>query len=168
MHHCDCSLNRKHKAVVLQYTMTLSKTCSHFRGTGSAYTHAAGFCHLNLQLIVYIKCASGHPPVLLFPRRKMTCSVAACSIFKSRCNLPTIPDGAECRGWVLDRHIYLTEGEGREASKSRMIEEEIQSACKGTKSEEEEDEAFMTLPSQIWSTSQQKLHYSCVYPRCCG
>lgn len=47
--------------------------------------------------------------LFLLPRRKMARSVAACSIFKRRCNLPTIPNAAECRGWVLDRHIYLTE-----------------------------------------------------------
>lgn len=74
------------------------------------------FCRLNSQLIFTMKCALGHPPPprspappTPLPRRKMARSVAACSIFKRRCNLPTIPDAAECRGWVLDRHIYLTE-----------------------------------------------------------
>lgn len=132
LHHWDCSLNIKHKALVIQHKMTPSKTCSHFRGSGTACTHVAVFCHLNLQLIFYIKCALSYPPLLLFlPRRKMTCSVAACSIFKSRCNLPTIPDGAECRGWVLDRHIYLTEGEGREPASQEWWKRKYKAHAKG-------------------------------------
>lgn len=120
MHHCGSSLNIKthssRNTVQNNYENNMFPFHTPYK---AAWTHVVVFCYLNSRLIFNMKCALGRrhhplpPPLVILPRRKMARSVAACSIFKRRCNLPTIPDAAECRGWVLDRHIYLTEsGEG--------------------------------------------------------
>lgn len=111
-----------------------------------------------------------HEMVLLAPdpplhqEEKMSRSVAGCSIFKRRCNLPTIADAAECRGWVLDRRICLTERRGR---KSRRVEKDRWCTCFEKKLKRRTNVATATGLTGTCAISSRCSRYKCPHNWAC-